>query len=231
MLAEKKDLISFWGWVVESACDSYNVDMVKIDDIISYIPACDEPLSADVGVIIGNKKTWIFDVGSSESALEEIHQIDCEKAIVISHFHPDHMGNLQKINCPEIYVGANTLRYSGKGTVVDSDLYIEDRVRLHLFPIPCCHAKGSLGLEVNEKYAFIGDATAPTTKAGKTVYNAQLLFDEIKAIEGLRAPYVLQSHRMDTIREKKQVVEYLKEIYARRQPNNPYIQCEDDIYA
>ena len=58
--------------------------MVKIDDIISYIPACDEPLSADIWVITGNKKTWIFDVGSSASALEEIHQIDCEKAIIIS---------------------------------------------------------------------------------------------------------------------------------------------------
>ena len=57
MLAERRDLISFLGWVVESACDSYNVDMVKIDDIISYIPACSEPLSADIGVITGNKKT------------------------------------------------------------------------------------------------------------------------------------------------------------------------------
>lgn len=36
--------------------------MVRIDDIISYIPACDEPLSADVGVITGIKKTWLFDV-------------------------------------------------------------------------------------------------------------------------------------------------------------------------
>ena len=151
------------------------MDMVKIDDIISYIPACRDPLSADVGVITGNKKTWIFDVGSSESTLEEIQQIEREKAIVISHFHPDHMGNLQKINCPEIYVGANTLRYSGKGTVVDSDLYVEDGVRMHLFPIPCCHAKGSLGLEVNETYAFIGDATTPTRKAGKQVM-IQILF-------------------------------------------------------
>lgn len=218
-------------WVVENTYGGYNVDMVRIDDIISYIPACDEPLSADVGVITGIKKTWLFDVGASETALNEIQELNEDKAIVISHFHPDHMGNLSKIDCPEIYVGANTLRYSGKGTVVDSDLYIEDGVRLHLFQIPTCHAKGSLGLEVNEKYAFIGDATAPTTKAGRRVYNAQLLFDEIKVIEGLRAAYVLQSHRMDMIYEKKQIVEYLKKIYARRQPNNPYIQCEDDIYA
>ena len=50
-------------------------------------------------------------------------------------------------------------------------------------------------------------------------------------IEGLRAPYILQSHRMDTVCEKKQVVEYLKKIYQRRQQGKPYIQCEDDIYA
>ena len=62
------------------------------------------------------------------------------------------MSNLSKLECSEIYVGANTFKYSGKGTAVDSDLYIEDGVRLHLFQIPCCHAKGSLGLEVNEKY-------------------------------------------------------------------------------
>ena len=64
--------------------------------------------------------------------------------------------------------------------------------------------------------------------SGMRVYNAQLLFDEIKVIEGLRASYILQSHRMDAVYEKKHLVEYLKEIYARRQPNNPYIQYEDD---
>ena len=59
--------------------------MDRIDDIISYISACRKPLSADVGIITGNKKTWIFDVGASENALNEIQQMGGEKAIVISH--------------------------------------------------------------------------------------------------------------------------------------------------
>ena len=99
-------------WVVENTDGGYNVDMVRIDDIISYIPACDEPLSADVGVVTGIKKTWLFDVGASETALNEIKEINADKAIVISHFHPDHMGNLSKIDCPEIYVGISPCSYT-----------------------------------------------------------------------------------------------------------------------
>ena len=202
--------------------------MIKIDNIISYIPASESPLSADIGVIKGSKKTWLFDVGASDEALNEIQSIDGEKVAVISHFHPDHMSNLSRLPDIECYVGSNTFKYSKRGIIVDSDLYIEDGAWLHLFPIPSSHAKGSLGLEVNEKYAFIGDATAPTTKARVTVYNAQKLYEEIKALDSMRAKYILQSHRMNHLYEKQEVVEKLKRIYAGRKSNEPFIICEEE---
>ena len=201
--------------------------MSGLDDIITYIPASENPLSADVGIIKGRKKTWLYDVGSSDAARQGILQIEGDKSIVISHFHPDHMGNLDRIPDVECYVGANTYKYSKRGNVVDSHLYIEDGVRLHIFPIPACHAKGCLGLEVNERYVFLGDSTVPTRKDGRIVYNAQLLCEQIRILEALRAKHVLLSHRMDTLYRKDDIIEGLSRIYMKRSPDSPYIPCEE----
>ncbi|MDO4188469.1 MAG: MBL fold metallo-hydrolase [Lachnospiraceae bacterium] len=78
---------------------------VEISDRIEYIVSSESPLSSDVVFVKGDKATWIFDVGASDEAYEAISKAICEELlnlrrgvnIVISHFHEDHMGNLQKI--------------------------------------------------------------------------------------------------------------------------------------
>ncbi len=253
----------------------------RISHEISYIPATENPLSGDIGIIRGEKKTYLFDVGNGEESLRKIKELSGEKAIIISHFHPDHMGNLKMfVGCGiceeasvsetehfrkstvsniDIYAGANTSKYihiCGDGKpykdtknckdtnhckdtdvckevhnctlnnivhIVEREIYIEDGVKLHIFPLPACHAKGSLGLEVNDTYAFLGDATYATMKDGKAVYNAGILLEEIKALEGLRAEYFLISHEENFLQKKDVVIRQLKEIYSKRVKNSPYI--------
>lgn len=197
--------------------------MTRISEGISYIKATESPLSADVGIVEGEEYCWIFDVGSSEEAFRTLDGIPKNKAVVLSHFHPDHMANLDRISYARLYCGANTYKYTKAGEVVDSDLLIEDGVSIHLFQIPSSHAKGSIGMEVNGEYAFWGDAAYCTKKNGRTVYNAQLLLEQIRLLRSLSSKYILLSHDERFVIAKDSLLAELCGWYDRREEKNPYI--------
>ena len=198
-----------------------------IDDKIAYWKALEEPLSADVGIIEGDKYAWVYDVGCSEEAVACIQSLQKPKKVVLSHFHPDHTGNLDKITFETLFLGQQTLRYTKQGEVVKGHLWLEDGVSLHLFDLPCSHARGAIGLEVNEKYAFLGDATYCAVKDGCGVYNANLLAEEIKVLRELKAEYFLLSHDKRFVRRKEVVLAQLEGIYARRDRQSAYIVLEE----
>lgn len=196
------------------------------DGTIEYIEAQESPLSADIGIIHGKEFTWLFDVGFGEAPLAALRETKGSFKAVISHFHPDHMGNLHVLSLNDVFVGANTFKYSGTGTVVNGDLYLEDGAEFHIFPLPSCHAKGSLGLEVNRKFVFVGDALCPTVKSGKPVYNAGILREQTEIFKKLSADRVIISHRMNKPENKSRIVESLEKIYAQREKNSPFIPAE-----
>lgn len=203
--------------------------MEKLDDCISYIPASLEPLCADIFVIDGQESTWLYDVGNGEKALSELNMYLGKSTksggvkAVISHFHPDHMENLSKIDLTACFLGKNTFGYTGFGNIVEDDIYINDGVKLHIFQLPSSHAKGSVGLEVNQKYAFLGDAAYTTKKDGKYVYNTQLLNEQIKKLKSLKAQYFVLSHSKELVVEREACIKELEEIYVRRDRNSAYV--------
>lgn len=189
------------------------------------IKPSENPLSANVIIIEAKDCYWIFDVGNGEKYLKELKVLDKPLKIVISHFHPDHMANLTQLSYEELYVGKNTYKYTNAGTIVEKPIEIDDGcVKLMIFPIPSSHAKGSLGLLLNNKYAFVGDATYPTTKNGETVYNASLLLEQIRLFEKLDCDFICRSHHDEFVTCKEEVISELKEIYTLRQDNEPYIK-------
>lgn len=218
--------------------------MIRINGTVSYIESTSDPLSAEVGVIRGKEKIWLYDVGNSGEAREEIRNLISPAqgiggtppplfspvsalpcGVVLSHFHPDHIGNLSGLPDPlELYVGGNTWKYTKKGTVVTSDLYLEDGCTLHLFPLPSTHAKGSLGLEVDGEYAFLGDGLYPGRKGGRAVYNAQLLKYGIDVLKSLKAHTFLISHGNPFFQGKEETIRKLEEIFSGRENNQPYIE-------
>jgi len=196
----------------------------KINEKISYLPACEEPLSADVFVISGREFTWIYDVGNCPQALEVIQSLEGPVKVVLSHFHSDHTGNLEKAGLSDVYAGANTLKYTKIGIPVTEDIYIDDGVKIHLFPLPSSHAKGSVGLEVDETYTFLGDGIYPQDKNGDAVYNVQMLHDEIETLKALKSTYLLISHRSNPIYPKALIIKKLESTYEKRAKNQPYIK-------
>ena len=203
-------------------------ERISIDGRLSYWKASQEPLSADIGVLEGDKYTWIFDVGNSPEAADCIRTIPGPKRVVLSHFHQDHIGNWKEVEFETLYQGAHTFRYTNTGEIVRGSLTLEDGVPVRLLEIPSSHAKGCIGMEVNEKYAFLGDATYCTAKntQGRLAYNANLLADELRVLRTLKAPYFLLSHNDAFVCKKEDVLAELEEIYARRDPQSPYIFLE-----
>ncbi len=185
---------------------------IVINDRISYIEASDDPLSADIGIIRQDGDTWLYDVGNGEDKLAGLN--GSRYHIVLSHFHADHTGNIHRIPAETIYLSKETFAHVRRGTVVQNDVFTGG---MHIFPLPSSHAKGCLGLEVDETYAFVGDALYCRAKDGFLLYNAQLLKAEIEVLDNLRSPWLLVSHHPGLIRKKDAVIEELKAIYGARE--------------
>ena len=201
-------------------------EVKSIDENIGYIKASSDPLSADVGIVRGKRFTWIFDVGADDEVCDYINGIEGPKAVVISHFHQDHMTNLSRIKYDELYVGDFTFTKTKSGTVVKDELVIDDGIKVHLKAIPSSHAKGSLIMEINEEYVFLGDSVYCTSKNGTAVYNATLLNMEIRALKEIKAELFLLSHANIFVKRKETLIRGLEYIYNRRKNNDPYITVE-----
>ena len=197
-----------------------NVKEIVINEKISYIECSDDPLSADIGIIRNGDAVWLYDVGSDERAISELTG---NYNVVLSHFHQDHTGNIGKLNIKEAFVSHETKRHVQMGTVADRDIYIDN---LHIFPLPSSHCKGCLGLEVDETYAFVGDALYSKFRDGYYIFNAQLVKEEIAFLKKLKAPYLLVSHFKGMVRRRNEVIAELEELYHYRDKNSSEIKVK-----
>ena len=201
----------------------------EISDKIAYLPALSEPLSSDVGFIRGERYDWIFDVGNSREAADMIQGTGRERMVVISHFHEDHTGNLKRVTYKAMYCGDFTAERFGTGTAVRQPLTLDDGVKLTVFPIPSTHSRGAVGLEVNEEYAFLGDAVYFSEKNGRTVCNAGRLNEMIRALKKLKAQKFLISHSEGFVQPREKVLAMPEELYRQRTPGEAYIDIQHDL--
>ncbi|MCR5323260.1 MAG: MBL fold metallo-hydrolase [Lachnospiraceae bacterium] len=124
---------------------------IKITDRISYIPSCEKPISGDVGIVRGDKITYIYDTGSIPETLDFLHSLDGQCDIVISHFHGDHTWWLtphkrgdegveegdeislvyERPKFRRLYVGALTKKYIPDGQVITGPTTISSRSGLN----------------------------------------------------------------------------------------------------
>ena len=235
--------------------------IVKLTDRIHYLQMSNDPLSADVIAVRGDRAWWIFDVGACDEAVQFINELPripveeaaipvdenganlaaCNNAarlaknVVISHFHRDHLLNVQRMCGGEIsldidalYVGAYTSKTFGEiegvaKNVVMEPLSFDDGVQIRILPMPNSHAKGSLALIVDD-FVFLGDATYPMVGHGAPdVYNVQILGEQIKLLKSLTPSRFCLSHKRGLVRDKTSVIQFLESVYARRQKNENYI--------
>ncbi len=191
--------------------------MVNINEYISFLEASDNPLSAKVFVIKGNNKNYIFDVGANKASRDLIKNIE-NRCIIISHFHTDHMDNMKYFLDDELYIGDYTFKILGYGNVINDIFEINDGINLKIIHIPNIHAKGSLGLIINDLYLLIGDSL----DGNRYGLNVSLLYDEIKLLKSLKFKYILTSHD-EVIYNKDDEIKELEYYYSKKEKNKPYI--------
>ena len=148
--------------------------MKAIGNKIKYLPATNDPLSADVYCIEGDKYCYVYDVGNDDRSLRYINQIGKEKVVVLSHHHKDHTGNIVGLHYRNLYVGKKTYEDIGKGVIVEDGLTIHDGVRIDVFHCPSPHTEGSLIVTVDNEYTLIAD-----------LYFTRPPFDKEKAVKML----------------------------------------------
>ena len=166
--------------------------MYTIGEKIKYLPATNDPLSADVYLIDGDKYCYIYDVGNNENSLQYINQLGKEKVVILSHYHEDHTGNIEGIHYHDLYVGKKTHEVIGKGIIVKDKLTINDGVKIDVIHCTSPHTDGSLIITVDNEYTLIAD-----------LYFTRPPFDKAKAlkmIESLKmidTKYFVISHQED----------------------------------
>ena len=159
---------------------------------IKYLPATNNPLSADVYFIEGDKCCYIYDVGNNDNTLQHINQVKKEKTIILSHYHKDHVGNIDRLNYSNLYVGKKTYETIEKGIIVENMLTINDGVKLDIIHCISPHTEGSLIVNINNEYTLIAD-----------LYFTRFPFDRKKALnmidilKNINTQYFVISHQED----------------------------------
>lgn len=166
--------------------------MKTITERIKYLPAAENPLSADVYLIDGDTRCFIYDVGNNDCALYSINEMKKDRTIILSHYHRDHVGNIDRVDYRDLYVGQKTYETIGKGRIVEDTITINDGVKIEIIPCTSPHTDGSLIVNVDNEYTLIADLffTRPPVdleKARKMIHTLQ----------GIQTKYFVISHRED----------------------------------
>ena len=167
-------------------------DMNLIGKRIKYLPATNDPLSADVYCIEGDQYCYVYDVGNNENSLHYINQLGKEKVVILSHYHKDHTGNIVGLLYRDLYVGKKTYEVIGKGIIVEDTLTINDGVRIDVIHCISPHTDGSLIITVDNEYTLIAD-----------LYFTRPPFDKEKAMKmidflrNIDTQYFVISHQED----------------------------------
>lgn len=210
---------------------------VSLNERTEYLPAQKDPLCCDIGVIYGERYTWIYDVGYGSIAASFLRSLPGEKRFVLSHFHEDHVGNLfhygedcglmppaiGDVRDEDLFVGSYTYRKFGRGTCVTEPITLGDGAGIRIFPFPSYHAKGCLAMESADGFVFLGDAVYPKDSGEQGIYNRSVITEQIRLLEELEAGKVLISHDRAYVMDKRAVLLFLRSLLKKGDPSSPFI--------
>ena len=178
--------------------------MITINDYLKYFESTDESLSSNVYIINGDKSAYVYDVGKNDEAYNAIENINENKVVIISHFHEDHLSNINRITFNDLYVGSYTYKHTNKGNIIREKTVIDDGVRLEIVPASSVHSKGSLLLNINNEYCLIGDLIHSDKPINKSLFCMM-----IKDLQNVDTKYFVMGHGNNCVIEKSILIDNL----------------------
>lgn len=177
---------------------------------IRRIHATDEPLSADVFIIEGDARYYVFDVGSNDEAHAAISALEKPVWVILSHFHQDHTGNMARLAPEKTLAGARTCKYVDNATLVDAPFVIRDGVEIVVQPCVSPHAPGCLIATVDGGITLIGDLHYARPGVGQG--EAKGMLNVLKRVD---TRYFVPSHQAgDPLVEKDALLRDIREYYG-----------------
>lgn len=120
----------------------------------------------------------------------------------------------------------DSARERSRYVTVFDPIKIYDGVTIEIHHVSNSHAKGSLLLQVDGVYIFIGDSLYSKVEGDSYVYNAQLLKEEIELLKALSGKQIFSSHENRPLKAKAGVIRFLEQIYAKREKKDAYIRVD-----
>jgi len=188
-------------------------NFIKVNEHLYYVEGLKNEPTPKICLVVGNKSSMLIDVGNKVEQIDSLNKgiednkLPGIKYVVITHFHDDHLHNINLFKDKEIIVSKQTAKY----VKFTSQLFIEKTTidlgnyLVTIDNLPNSHAKGSLLVYLNQdKIMLIGDALCGKITADSYTINRSLTYELKKRIEEYNVDFFIDGHSNleDTTKEK-----------------------------
>lgn len=184
------------------------MEIIKIDKDI-YLYRFEKSLGHFIGlniiIILNGDEALLIDTGYENNFLELKKDLDDKNIkitnVVVSHFHPDHIGGIKYLRDAKIYgsvFAEYTLEKFNKefdhllpNIIVDDEVIIEFGEHILKLDKNIGHSKDGILVTINNKYMYVGDDMVFSHK-GKALIPfcaEQIISNHILSIEKIRKEY------------------------------------------
>lgn len=195
-------------------------EFIKFNDYIFYVNGKEDEPIPKISLVVGKGFSVLIDVGNKKEQLIALdngilkYNLPKIAYIIITHFHDDHIHNLNYFNDAKILCSKYTSKYISKeSTIIDRKTTLNiGNLNLIIDTLPNSHAKGSLLIydDLN-KVMFVGDAFGPKILNDKLFINKASTYELIKKINEYEVEAFLDGHSNPRETTKEKVYNLLKD--------------------
>src|SRR5574344_1209822 len=214
-------------------------DFIKVNDELYYVEGNENEPCPKIFLIAGKESSLLIDVGNKIEQVNSLYEgikkynLSPLKYIVITHFHDDHLHNINEFKDKEIIVSKQTSKYIPfKVTIFIEKITLNlGDLPLIIDDLPNSHAKGSLLVYLpNSKMMFVGDALAGRILGDSYTINRSLTFELNKKLKEYEVNTYVEGHPKFSLNNAKMISEEI-ENYNRilKETKGDNIEIKEDF--
>lgn len=191
----------------------------KVNESIYYVEGENNEPCPKISLIVGENFSLLIDVGNKKEQIDSLYEgirkysLPSLKYVVITHFHDDHLHNINEFKDKEIIASRQTCKYIKFPVNVyekKSELDLGN-LKVVIDELPNSHAKGSLLIYLpKEKMMFIGDAVAGKITKNSYSINRSLTYELNKKLKEYDVETYVDGHSRFILNNAKLINEEIE---------------------